>query len=769
MAIERDTVFGGRYVVQSQVGTGGMATVYRGLDKTLDRLVAIKVMLSRYAQDPAFAARFKQEAQAAAALQSPYIVSVYDWGKEGDTYYIIMEYLRGTDLKTGIQTHGAIAPRKVAQIGAQVCSALSVAHRHDIIHRDIKPQNIMIQPNGDAKVMDFGIARAKNSHLTQTNSVLGTAHYVSPEQAQGKELGPTSDLYSLGVVMYEASTGKLPFDGDDAVSVALKQVNEEPIPPSEINPNIPDDFEAIIMKCMAKDPAQRFQSADELRRVLNNFIAGRPTGVAVGGPTTVMGAAGRTSVMRGNTQSATSPLRPVGATQQMGGRTTAQPMNRAYAPTVPNQAGSMNARDSRGERGGLSGGAIAGIAAAVVVGVGLVIALVLSLGSCSGGGATGGGTATGSSTRDASAVSEQIEVPDLSGLTEAQAKNKLESYGLTLGTKSTQSSSTVTKGQVISQDPKGGSKASKGTKVNVVISSGADAVTMPSASTLKGLTGEAFEQQITALGLTAQHDETMDDYSDDVAENMVCTWTSMNQTSVAKGTVIKYGLSKGTNKVTVPDVSGWGYNDAISAFSQAELTVNEVWDNDNNVPQYCVISTNPGAGQQVEKGGTVTVHFSNGPETTQMPSVSGWYYADAENTIAGSGLTYSENWVNDNNTAQGYVISTDPGAGNTVQKGGHVTITISNGPSSVTVPSVTGWGASSASSAISNAGLVANVSDSVVTTTNPDLDGTVASVSPSEGSSLTAGSVVTITLYAYVAPTTGGNTGGNGAGTTTTN
>ena len=763
MAIERDTVFGGRYVVQSQVGTGGMATVYRGLDKTLDRLVAIKVMLSRYAQDPAFAARFKQEAQAAAALQSPYIVSVYDWGKEGDTYYIIMEYLRGTDLKTGIQTHGAIAPRKVAQIGAQVCSALSVAHKHDIIHRDIKPQNIMIQPNGDAKVMDFGIARAKNSHLTQTNSVLGTAHYVSPEQAQGKELGPTSDLYSLGVVMYEASTGKLPFDGDDAVSVALKQVNEEPVPPSEINPNIPDEFEAIILKCMAKDPAARFQSADELRRVLNNFIAGRPTGVAVGTPTTVMGGATRTSVMR---SSATAPLRTVGATQQMNGR-GAQPMNRGYVPTVPNQAGNMGARGSRGsERGGMSGAVVVGIAAAVVAGIALVVVLVLSLGSCSGGGTTGDGGGTASSTRDASTVSEQVEVPDLSKLTEAQAKNKLESYGLALGTKSTQASSTVTKGQVISQDPAAGSKAAKGTKVNVVISSGADAVTMPSASTLKGLTAEQFEQQVSALGLTAQHDESMDDYSDDVAENMVCTWTNMNQTSVAKGSTIKYGLSKGTNKVTLPDYTNWGYNDVANALADAGLTMNEVWDYDSNVPQYCVISTDPAAGQQVAKGSTVTVHFSNGPETVQMPSVSGWYYADAENTINGSGLSYSENWVNDNNTAQGYVISTDPAGGSSVQRGNHVTITISNGPSTISVPSVSGWSSSSASNAIANAGLVANISDSVVTTTNPDLDGTVASVSPSEGSSVTAGSVVTITLYAYVAPS--GGDSGSSAGTTTT-
>ena len=242
-----ERVLGGRYTVQDRIGTGGMAIVYRGLDEVLGRTVAIKTMLPQYAADPSFAARFKQEAQAAAALQSPYIVSVYDWGKDGDTYYIVMEYLRGTDLKSGIRKHGALDSKKVAQIGSQIAQALSVAHRHDIIHRDIKPQNIMVQPDGNIKVMDFGIARAKNSHLTTDNSVLGTAHYVSPEQTQGKELGPTTDIYSLGIVMYEAATGRVPFDGDDAISVALKQVNEQPVPPTAVNPAVDSALESIIL------------------------------------------------------------------------------------------------------------------------------------------------------------------------------------------------------------------------------------------------------------------------------------------------------------------------------------------------------------------------------------------------------------------------------------------------------------------------------------------------------------------------------------------
>lgn len=183
-------VLGGRYLLKDKVGTGGMATVYRAQDQVLDRTVAVKIMLPQYAGDATFAARFKQEAQAAAGLSSPYIVGVYDWGKDGDTYYIVMEYLRGTDLKSGIKSHGALDPKKVAQIGSQISSALSVAHKHEIIHRDIKPQNIMVLPDGNIKVMDFGIARAKNSHLTQDNNVLGTAHYVSPEQTRGQDSAP---------------------------------------------------------------------------------------------------------------------------------------------------------------------------------------------------------------------------------------------------------------------------------------------------------------------------------------------------------------------------------------------------------------------------------------------------------------------------------------------------------------------------------------------------------------------------------------------------
>ena len=269
-------VFSGRYKLVERIGIGGMAEVFRAEDTVLGRVVAVKVMLPQYAADKEFTDRFRQEAASAANLQNPYIVNIYDWGQDGDDYFIVMEYVRGSDLKSGIKAKGAISQRKVAEIASQVCQALSTAHAQDIMHRDIKPQNIMVQPDGNVKVMDFGIARAKNSVKAHTSSVLGTAHYISPEQAQGKEITQASDIYSLGCVMYEAVTGKLPFDGEDAVAVAMKQVNEKPAAPRSIKSDIDPDLEKIIGMAMNKDPQKRFATARDMQNALGDYLAGRP-------------------------------------------------------------------------------------------------------------------------------------------------------------------------------------------------------------------------------------------------------------------------------------------------------------------------------------------------------------------------------------------------------------------------------------------------------------------------------------------------------------
>ena len=594
-------VLGGRYQVQDRIGTGGMATVFRGRDDVLGRTVAIKTMLPQYATDPSFAARFKQEAQAAAALQSPYIVSVYDWGKDGDTYFIVMEYLRGTDLKSGIRKHGALDCKKVAQIGSQIAQALSVAHKHDIIHRDIKPQNIMVQPDGNIKVMDFGIARAKNSHLTQDNSVLGTAHYVSPEQTQGKELGPTTDIYSLGIVMYESATGQVPFKGDDAISVALKQVNEQPMPPSQLNPNVDPSLEAIILKCMQKDPAARFQTADELNRALRDYLAGRLAAVA------------------GATAAMTSPI-AAGVTNRLEpgeGATAVSPRiqrdNRYRPQTATEQAAEQEAERERKHSRNKKLGIFAAIALLAVIGA-VVMALLNS------------GT-------------KNYPVPNLSGLTKDQAIEAIEKDGHFQYKFSEQYDSNIAAGYVVDQNPNQGRDFPEGTVINFTVSKGpapAAEVTVPD---LSNRTPEEAEAELAKYKLTGKSGNS--EPSDDVEVGHVCRQSPGAGTSAKAGDTITYYLSSGPNEVEVPNVSGYSENNAKSALKSAGFTdVTVVYDNSDTVASGLVVRTDPSAGTKTAANQTITVTVSTGPsdKRVDVPYVVGESYSDARYELASAGF-----------------------------------------------------------------------------------------------------------------------------------
>ena len=567
-------VLGGRYLLKDKVGSGGMATVYRAQDQVLDRTVAVKIMLPQYAADATFAARFKQEAQAAAGLSSPYIVGVYDWGKDGDTYYIVMEYLRGTDLKSGVRSHGALDPKKVAQIGSQICGALSVAHKHEIIHRDIKPQNIMVLPDGNIKVMDFGIARAKNSHLTQDNNVLGTAHYVSPEQTRGQELGPTSDIYSLGVVMYECATGQVPFDGDDAISVALKQVNELPVPPSQINPNLDADLELIILKCMEKDPANRFQTADELRQVLNSYLAGRQ--VDVPEPTRVLGAvpvsgmgATETRVMSDQTQ---AMVRPVGS-----GNTAVRPSSISGR----SNASSYEDEEPKGGKGKI----IAGIIAAIAV-IGIIAFIAMS---------TLGGAAS-------------VTVPNVLGSTEEEAREAIESAGLEVGHVDHGYSDEFAEGEVMGQTPSGGQGAREGDEVDITISRGPEPVETVPVPNLMGMTQEEAEQALEEVGLTPSASTE----ANDAEEGTVFEQSPVADEEVEKGTVVTFKVSSGPDTTAVPNVTGDSRSAATSALSNAGFGVDYEERYSSSVAAGYVISYSPG-GQQAP-GTTITLVISLGPE-----------------------------------------------------------------------------------------------------------------------------------------------------------
>ena len=594
-------VLGGRYQVQDRIGTGGMATVFRGRDDVLGRTVAIKTMLPQYATDPSFAARFKQEAQAAAALQSPYIVSVYDWGKDGDTYFIVMEYLRGTDLKSGIRKHGALDCKKVAQIGSQIAQALSVAHKHDIIHRDIKPQNIMVQPDGNIKVMDFGIARAKNSHLTQDNSVLGTAHYVSPEQTQGKELGPTTDIYSLGIVMYESATGQVPFKGDDAISVALKQVNEQPMPPSQLNPNVDPSLEAIILKCMQKDPAARFQTADELNRALRDYLAGRLAAVA------------------GATAAMTSPI-AAGVTNKLEpgeGATAVSPRiqrdNRYRPQTATEQAAEQEAERERKHSRNKKLGIFAAIALLAVIGA--VVAALLNSGT------------------------KNYPIPNLSGLTKDQAIEAIEKDGHFQYKFSEQYDSNVEEGYVVDQNPNQGREFPEGTVINFTVSKGPEPAASVTVPDLSNKTPEEAEAELAKYKLTGKSGNS--EPSDDVEVGHVCRQSPGAGTSAKAGDTITYYLSSGPNEVEVPNVSGYSENNAKSTLKAAGFTdISVVYDNSDTVTSGLVVRTDPSAGTKTAANQTITVTVSTGPsdKRVDVPYVVGESYSDARYELASAGF-----------------------------------------------------------------------------------------------------------------------------------
>ncbi|HWH13653.1 MAG TPA: protein kinase, partial [Miltoncostaeaceae bacterium] len=282
-------VIGGRYRIEDVLGTGGMARVYRAQDQELGRPVAVKVLADRYAADPTFVERFRREASAAAQLNHPNIVQVFDRGEAGETYYIVMEYLPGPDLKTIIRRRGTISADETVEAGLQILSALAAAHRRDVIHRDVKPQNVIMADDGTLKVTDFGIARAgADSEMTEAGSVIGTAQYLSPEQARGGEVTPSSDCYAVGIVLYEMLTGRVPFDAERPVAVAMKQINEPPVPPSVYEPSVPAELEGVVLKALAKRPSERYRTADEFSAALHDVRA-RLDGVT--GQTGVLGPA----------------------------------------------------------------------------------------------------------------------------------------------------------------------------------------------------------------------------------------------------------------------------------------------------------------------------------------------------------------------------------------------------------------------------------------------------------------------------------------------
>jgi serine/threonine-protein kinase len=439
-------LLGGRYEIGAPLGYGGMAEVHRGRDLRLGRDVAVKVLRSDLARDPGFQERFRREAQNAASLNHPAIVAVYDTGEElggGDNNlpFIVMEYVEGRTLKEVLVAEGRLMPQRALEVTADVCAALDFSHRNGIVHRDIKPGNVMMTPNGTVKVMDFGIARAITSAtaaMTQTSAVIGTAQYLSPEQARGETVDARSDVYSTGCLLYELLCGNPPFTGDNPVSVAYQHVREDPIPPSEHNPDVTPTIDAIVLKAMAKNPLNRYQSAGEMRADLLRAVAGRPVQAAP-----VYSAEERTQLIGGRRNgTAGIPARPV------------DPPRKRKALTY----------------------------VLVALGVIAVFALAAFLTSYLLG-------------KDPATVS----VPAVVGKTEEQARFELEQKGFKVRAQ-TITSALADKGKVINQNPGAGKEANKGETVVLDIGGGPKMTEVPD---LTGLKKEGAEQVLTSKKLKA--------------------------------------------------------------------------------------------------------------------------------------------------------------------------------------------------------------------------------------------------------------------------
>ncbi len=484
-----ERVLGGRYRIEEVLGRGGMAEVFKGTDTVLGRPVAIKVLAPQYAQDDGFVSRFRREAQAAARLNHPNLVGVYDTGSDDGTHYIVMEYVEGRTLAEFLAGGGRLMPERAIELAESVCRALDFAHRQGVIHRDIKPGNIMVTRQGEVKVMDFGIARLTSSAETiaQTAAVLGTAAYLSPEQARGEPVDARSDLYSLGVVLFEMVTGKVPFTGDSAVTVAYKHVQEPPEPPSKLNPDVSPELEAVVMRALAKNPANRYQSAEEFRRDLKRARHGEPVEA-----TPLLPEAATEVIPRRDRTQALPPVRPphrarrwvvgiVVALVVLGGigagmyvlaqtilKTETKMVKVPPVTTLPLEQATSLLESFR-----------------------LKVDVTKRVDPATPGTVLEQDPLPGTKVKPGSTVNlviakpaPKVTVPNLTDMTEDAARAALEKKGLLLGQVNEEASSSVDVGHVISQNPVAGSPVDEGTPVEIWISTGPGTVLLPDVTCL---------------------------------------------------------------------------------------------------------------------------------------------------------------------------------------------------------------------------------------------------------------------------------------------
>jgi serine/threonine-protein kinase len=602
-----------------------MADVYLAHDDILDRDVALKVMSSRYASDEEFVERFKREAQSAAALSHPNIVSIFDRGESEDgTYYIAMEYLPGGTLKNRILKRGALPARTAAAVALQIAEALRAAHERDVIHRDIKPHNILITDLGDVKVTDFGIARAAaSSTMTRTGHILGTAHYISPEQAMGDQVGPASDLYSLGVLLYEMLTGELPFDADTPLGIAMKHVNGHLRQPKELNPTVPDGINAITLRLLAKNPEDRYANDSELIEDLERVCAG-------------LDPAGATTEMMPHALAATTRLNPLPPPQRMSRdkvrRRRAAPQLLALLALLLLAAltwtGYFLLKDWQ------AGNAAPQIGVPDLVGMSLDGARekvgddfdVEVAKSVSGerpvdtilGQSPSTGKAEKGSTISVDVVGTQVsDVPDVVGAGRAEAEQALKADGFTVEVDERESSFDD-QNRVMGQDPSGGAPAEVGSGVTITVGTGPSSVPVPR---LYGNTPAQAKSELQGAGLRLGTQSR--DYNNDVAQGSIFFQDPSGGENVEPGTAVNVTVSLGPEQVEVPEVYGLSVAAAQTALSNVGLNSTPI-EVEGDEPAGTALATEPGVGAMLDPGSTVSLFYSAGPPpaTTASPDTS---------------------------------------------------------------------------------------------------------------------------------------------------
>ena len=631
--IKTGTILGDRYEILEKIGTGGMAEVFKGKDHKLNRYVAVKVLKEEFRDNDGFVKKFKEEAQAAAGLAHPNIVNVYDVGDENGIYYIVMELVEGITLKNYIERKGRLTIKEATSIAIQVSAGLEVAHNNHIVHRDIKPQNIIISREGKVKVTDFGIAKATTSQTT-TSSAMGSVHYASPEQARGGYVDHRSDIYSLGIVMYEMVTGRVPFDGETAVTVAVKHLQEQMVPPSKYCPEIPYSLEQIIKKCTEKSSDRRYQDIGDLMADLKQSLVD-PDGDFV--QMVDLDEQAKTVIMTKGTTSKVKESRRVNLSKDEDEDEDDEEEDEDSEDDEDDEELSPTVERAM---------TIAGVVLAVII----VIIMLLLFSKVLGIGKKSNTDTSDSQQTEQSADEEDdsssasqgntVNMPSLLGKTYAEARTVLEELGLKIERGESEKSNQYSAGQIIAQSEESGNSVKVGTTVTVTLA---------------------------AAGSTASSDGT----SSTGSTTSGTTTTTTN------------------SKVKVPSVVGKDENAAKSAITAAGLTVGTVSEaSSDTVESGLVISQSPSANSETESNGKVNIVLSSGPNKKKVTDVIGHESSRAQSELAGDGFKVEVKETYSDDMRAGLVVSTSPDRGTYVQPGSTVTITVSKGREQVTIPSV---------------------------------------------------------------------------------